>query len=263
MFLILTLIVLVAALNIISGLIMLVKDKSSDIAILRTMGATRGAIMRVFLITGASIGVVGTLAGFVARPAARAQRRGDPQAFISRLTEHATLCPGRALLPRRSSRPTMNPREVVDRPRDGDGAVASRDALSRPGGRRGSIRSKRCATGERMAPSQPQPALFLSQGRAPLSAGRGLPRGPARRRSRDLARRDRGARRARPAPASRPCCTSPACSRSPMAARSIVGGRPTAGMDDAGAHRAAPRASSASSTSSTTSCRSSRRSRTW
>ncbi len=63
MFLILTLIVLVAALNIISGLIMLVKDKSADIAILRTMGATRGTIMRVFFITGASIGVVGTLAG--------------------------------------------------------------------------------------------------------------------------------------------------------------------------------------------------------
>jgi lipoprotein-releasing system permease protein len=65
MFIILTLIVLVAALNIVSGLIMLVKDKSSDIAILRTMGATRGAIMRVFLITGASIGILGTLAGFV------------------------------------------------------------------------------------------------------------------------------------------------------------------------------------------------------
>ena len=64
MFLILTLIVLVAALNIISGLIMLVKDKSEDIAILRTMGATRGSVMRVFLITGASIGVVGTIAGF-------------------------------------------------------------------------------------------------------------------------------------------------------------------------------------------------------
>jgi lipoprotein-releasing system permease protein len=64
MFLILTLIVLVAALNIISGLIMLVKDKSSDIAILRTMGATKGAVMRVFLITGASIGIVGTIAGF-------------------------------------------------------------------------------------------------------------------------------------------------------------------------------------------------------
>ncbi|MCB1412456.1 MAG: lipoprotein-releasing ABC transporter permease subunit [Xanthobacteraceae bacterium] len=65
MFLILTLIVLVAALNIISGLIMLVKDKGSDIAILRTMGASQGAIMRIFLITGASIGVVGTLTGFV------------------------------------------------------------------------------------------------------------------------------------------------------------------------------------------------------
>jgi lipoprotein-releasing system permease protein len=65
MFLILTLIVLVAALNIVSGLIMLVKDKSSDIAILRTMGATQGAMMRVFLITGASIGVVGTVVGFL------------------------------------------------------------------------------------------------------------------------------------------------------------------------------------------------------
>ena len=65
MFMILTLIVLVAALNIISGLIMLVKDKGHDIAILRTMGATRGAILRIFLMTGAAIGVVGTLAGFV------------------------------------------------------------------------------------------------------------------------------------------------------------------------------------------------------
>jgi lipoprotein-releasing system permease protein len=65
MFLILTLIVLVAALNIVSGLIMLVKDKGSDIAILRTMGATQGAIMRIFLITGASIGIVGTVTGFL------------------------------------------------------------------------------------------------------------------------------------------------------------------------------------------------------
>jgi len=65
MFLILTLIVLVAALNIVSGLIMLVKDKGHDIAILRTMGATQGAVMRVFLITGSSIGVVGTLVGFL------------------------------------------------------------------------------------------------------------------------------------------------------------------------------------------------------
>jgi lipoprotein-releasing system permease protein len=65
MFLILTLIILVAALNIISGLIMLVKDKGHDIAILRTMGATQGSILRIFLITGASIGVVGTIAGFL------------------------------------------------------------------------------------------------------------------------------------------------------------------------------------------------------
>ncbi|MBN9245374.1 MAG: lipoprotein-releasing ABC transporter permease subunit [Mesorhizobium sp.] len=63
MFMILTLIVLVAALNIISGLVMLVKDKGHDIAILRTMGATRGAILRIFLMTGAAIGVVGTVAG--------------------------------------------------------------------------------------------------------------------------------------------------------------------------------------------------------
>lgn len=63
MFMILTLIVLVAALNIISGLIMLVKDKGHDIAILRTMGATRGAVMRIFLMTGAAIGVTGTVAG--------------------------------------------------------------------------------------------------------------------------------------------------------------------------------------------------------
>jgi lipoprotein-releasing system permease protein len=64
MFLILTLIILVAAFNVISSLIMLVKDKGRDIAILRTMGATRGMIMRVFLISGASIGVIGTLLGF-------------------------------------------------------------------------------------------------------------------------------------------------------------------------------------------------------
>jgi lipoprotein-releasing system permease protein len=64
MFLILTLIILVAAFNIVSSLIMLVKDKGRDIAILRTMGATRGAILRVFLLCGASVGVVGTLIGF-------------------------------------------------------------------------------------------------------------------------------------------------------------------------------------------------------
>lgn len=65
MFLILTLIIVVAAFNIISSLIMLVKDKGRDIAILRTMGATSGAVMRIFLICGTSIGVLGTGIGFV------------------------------------------------------------------------------------------------------------------------------------------------------------------------------------------------------
>ena len=65
MFLILTLIILVAAFNIISSLIMLVKDKGRDIAILRTMGATRGMITRIFFLSGASIGVIGTFMGVV------------------------------------------------------------------------------------------------------------------------------------------------------------------------------------------------------
>ncbi len=65
MFLILTLIIIVAAFNIISSLIMLVKDKGGDIAILRTMGATRGAVMRVFVISGASVGVIGTVLGAI------------------------------------------------------------------------------------------------------------------------------------------------------------------------------------------------------
>lgn len=65
MFLILTLIIVVAAFNIISSMIMLVKDKGRDIAILRTMGATGGMIMRIFFLSGASIGVIGTFAGFL------------------------------------------------------------------------------------------------------------------------------------------------------------------------------------------------------
>ena len=63
MFLILTLIMVVAAFNIVSSMIMLVKDKGRDIAILRTMGATRGMIMRIFFLSGASVGVIGTLLG--------------------------------------------------------------------------------------------------------------------------------------------------------------------------------------------------------
>ncbi|MEK9801173.1 MAG: lipoprotein-releasing ABC transporter permease subunit [Alphaproteobacteria bacterium] len=65
MFLILTLIILVAAFNIVSSMIMLVRSKNADIAVLRTMGASGGSIMRIFLMTGASIGLVGTVSGTV------------------------------------------------------------------------------------------------------------------------------------------------------------------------------------------------------
>ncbi len=63
MFLILTLIIVVAAFNIISSMIMLVKDKGRDIAILRTMGASKGTIMRIFFLSGASVGIIGTFSG--------------------------------------------------------------------------------------------------------------------------------------------------------------------------------------------------------
>jgi lipoprotein-releasing system permease protein len=63
--LILMLLVAIASMNIISGLVMLVKNKSRDIAILRTMGATQGSIMRVFVMAGASIGILATLAGVI------------------------------------------------------------------------------------------------------------------------------------------------------------------------------------------------------
>ena len=65
MFIILTLIILVAAFNVISSLIMMVKDKTRDIAVLRTIGAGRGAVMRIFLMCGASVGVIGTTIGAV------------------------------------------------------------------------------------------------------------------------------------------------------------------------------------------------------
>ena len=65
MFIILTLIILVAAFNIVSSMIMLVRSKNADIAVLRSMGASSAMVMRVFLITGASIGVIGTFVGTI------------------------------------------------------------------------------------------------------------------------------------------------------------------------------------------------------
>lgn len=92
MFLILTLIILVAALNIVSGLIMLVKDKGRDIAILRTMGATSGSVQRIFFMTGAAIGVAGTLAGIVIGVVVCLNIEEIRQ-FISRLTERELFSP--------------------------------------------------------------------------------------------------------------------------------------------------------------------------
>ena len=65
MFIIMAILVLIASLNIISGLIMLVKNKGRDIGILRTMGLTEGSILRVFFICGASTGLIGTTLGVI------------------------------------------------------------------------------------------------------------------------------------------------------------------------------------------------------
>ena len=126
MFLILTLIVLVAALNIISGLIMLVKDKGSDIAILRTMGASQGSIMRVFLITGASIGVVGTVIGFLVGTVI-CMNIESIRKFISWMT-NTELFLARALLPVEAAGRDGRRRDLR-RGADGADAVAAGHAL--------------------------------------------------------------------------------------------------------------------------------------
>ncbi|MBS0276165.1 MAG: lipoprotein-releasing ABC transporter permease subunit, partial [Proteobacteria bacterium] len=110
MFLILSLIILVAALNIISGLVMLVKDKSADIAILRTMGATRGAIMRIFFIAGASIGVSGTVIGLIVGSVFCANIESIRQALQS-LTGTTLFNPEIYFLSRMPAE--MDPQEVI------------------------------------------------------------------------------------------------------------------------------------------------------
>ncbi len=110
MFLILTMIVLVAALNVVSGMIMLVKDKGRDIAILRTMGASRGAIMRVFVMTGASIGLVGTISGFILGTLICLNVENIRQ-FVSSLTRTELFSPELYYLSRLPA--DMNPTETV------------------------------------------------------------------------------------------------------------------------------------------------------
>ena len=127
MALILALIVLVAALNIISGLIMLVKDKAGDIAILRTMGARRGAIMRIFFIAGASIGVTGTLLGFILGVLFCAYIEEIRQA-LSSLTGTTLFDPTIYFLSRIPAE--MDPRRSHFRGRAGAGALFPCHALS-------------------------------------------------------------------------------------------------------------------------------------
>jgi lipoprotein-releasing system permease protein len=110
MFIIVMLIVLVATLNIVSGLTMLVKNKGRDIAVLRTMGATRGAIMRVFFISGTSIGFIGTLAGLILGVLISLHME-DIRQFVSLLTNTRLFDPQVYFL---SSLPSqMDPVEVL------------------------------------------------------------------------------------------------------------------------------------------------------
>ena len=97
MFVILSMIILVAAFNIISSLVMLVKDKGADIAVLRTMGATRGSIMRIFSMTGTAIGVIGTVVGARPRSAHRRQCRAASRVGVG--GDRRAHLPARGLLP--------------------------------------------------------------------------------------------------------------------------------------------------------------------
>ena len=151
MFLILTLIILVAAFNIISSLIMLVKDKGRDIAILRTMGATRGMIMRIFLMSGASIGIVGTLAGLRPRPPLLRQHRDDP-AVAAGADAAPTLFPPRSISSR-SCRRSVDPRRGARRGRAWRSGCRCWPRSIRPGARRGSIRWRRCAMSDAALPA--------------------------------------------------------------------------------------------------------------
>ena len=169
MFLILTLIVLVAAFNIASSLIMLVKDKGRDIGILRTMGATQGAIMRVFLITGAAIGVIGDLVGFLVGLLVCLNIEFDPAVHVV-ADQHRAVLAG-AVFPVAVAGRARRRRDHRGG-RDGARAVAAGDALSvlaRRAPRSGRSAAVRVS---RRWPKQETPVIFLHAGRAPLSPGR-------------------------------------------------------------------------------------------
>ena len=210
MFLILTLIIVVAAFNIISGLIMLVKDKGRDIAILRTMGATRGAIMRIFFIAGACVGVVGTLAGL--RPRRRCSpATSRPSSQLGRGAHRHRAVRFRGLLPvATAGEDRLAEVAVVGH---GPGAVVSGHPLSGLAGRAHRSGRRRCAMSEPLLRLLPAIVRSLSpRVGATLEVLRGV----------DLASHAGEWWRwsARRAPASRRCCTSPVCWSTPTPARS-------------------------------------------
>ena len=257
MFLILTLIIVVAAFNIISSMIMMVKDKGRDIAILRTMGASRGMILRIFMLSGASIGVVGTVAGFVARRRLHRQHRGDPAVHSERSSAPICSRPRSISSPasRRASMPARSPTVVLM----ALGAVVPGDAL--PVLARRAARSGRGAA-LRVSSQRDAPALELRGVRRVFrQAGTEL-RGAERRRPGAAAGRDRRAGR----PVGRRQVDPAACRRAAGAARWRRGADRRASdcgsLSDERRTAAAPPRASASSTSSTTCCRSSRRSKT-
>ena len=141
MFLILTIIVIVAAFNITSGLIMLVKDKGRDIGILRTMGVSQGAIMRVFMMTGASVGVVGTFVGVLLALLVCLNIEIDPAIPVVDDEDRAVLA--RTLFPVETAC-RLGPRRDHGSGGHGARAVAPGNAL--PGLARGAPRSSRGAT---------------------------------------------------------------------------------------------------------------------
>ncbi len=145
MFLILTLIILVAAFNIITGITMLVKSKGRDIAIMRSMGATRGAVMRVFFLSGASIGVVGTLAGFLLGLAFALEHRHDPPRPGEPARHRAVV--GRDPVPLAAAGQGRGGRRASASWRWASSCPSWPPSI-RPGARRGSIRSRRCAMSE-------------------------------------------------------------------------------------------------------------------
>ena len=149
MFLILTLIILVAALNIISGLIMLVKDKGGDIAILRTMGASKGSVMRVFFIAGAFIGTTGTVLGVLIGVVFCANIETIRQ-FLSRVTGTTLFDPTIYFLSRPRGATTVCP----DRPP----APARRSSAVRPRGNRPQTPPRHRRARSRCEPARPRHA---------------------------------------------------------------------------------------------------------